>query len=201
MRLLIAGEGSRDRVWGPVFTRGPVQFRQKKISKLHYWHYTVGLGLITNVHCTVHTYRIEHVLQLYALQSGICDLCLFVIPTPLVLLSQDLIHCPPHPHPPYPLPLPPPVPPAPVSCCPPLFPLSGQKCKHFPSSCLQFPVSHLFLTEIIFAFILIRKMPCMHWGRGGELIWFYHRRRIKTEEKVKVVTAVWGTEFFHTLQR
>ena len=36
MRLLIAGEGSRDRVWGPVFTRCPVQFRQKKISKLYY---------------------------------------------------------------------------------------------------------------------------------------------------------------------
>ena len=29
MNLLKAGKGSRDRVWGPVFTRGPVQFRQK----------------------------------------------------------------------------------------------------------------------------------------------------------------------------
>ena len=44
MKLLIAGEGSRDRVWGPVFTRGPVQFRQK--NKKNYITNTLGLGLM-----------------------------------------------------------------------------------------------------------------------------------------------------------
>ena len=43
MNLLIEGEGSWDRVWGPVFTRGPVQFRQK--NKKNYITNTLVLGL------------------------------------------------------------------------------------------------------------------------------------------------------------
>ena len=31
------------------------------------------------------------------------------------------------------------------------------------------------------------------------MISFYHRRRIKTEEKVKVVASVWGEEFTQVL--
>ena len=33
-------------------------------------------------------------------------------------------------------------------------------------------------------------------GCKGSPVWAYSRRRIKTEEKVKVVTAVWGENFF-----
>ena len=51
MRLLIAGEGSRDRVWGPVFTRGPVQFRQQqKIKKIKL--HTESCTCTTETYCT-----------------------------------------------------------------------------------------------------------------------------------------------------